>query len=94
MGCESYLRKRRISVSRRHYKPLYLFEFESSGHFHLQIFRLRADISKATAHARIQHLYKSIGSVPFGKFLEELFENSFKFLELKRFFFRLLRDHY
>jgi hypothetical protein len=71
-----------VSVSKRHYKPPYLFEFESSGRFHLQIFRLRADICKATGHERIQHLYKSIGSVPFGKFLEELFENSFNFLKL------------
>jgi hypothetical protein len=82
MGCESYLRKGRISVSRRHYKQLYLFEFERSGLFHLQIFRLRADNSKATAHETIQHLYKSIGTVRFGKFFEELFENSFKFLKL------------
>jgi hypothetical protein len=35
----------------------YVFEFESSRRFHLHIFHcLRADISKVTAHDRIQHL--------------------------------------
>jgi hypothetical protein len=49
-----------------HESYLHVFEFEISRRFHLQIFhwfiaRLRSDISKVTAHERIQHLYREKG---------------------------------
>jgi hypothetical protein len=64
MAYESYLRKRRISISSRRLENIVLryvsvvslsrlFEFESSRHFQFSF----TDISKVTAHERIQHLY-------------------------------------
>jgi hypothetical protein len=64
MGYESYLRKRRISVSSRRYKPtakhrhsLVYFSVFICRYFTGLSQRLRVDISKVTAHERIQLEY-------------------------------------
>jgi hypothetical protein len=74
MGYESYLRKRRISVSTRRY---------NTGLSP----RLGADISKVTAHERIQYLHKELEKL-IRSLLMKMLQMCFRFLSSR---FRLLR---